>query len=64
MILLYNEAHGEMAVMGWTAEWDEEIAPGGCWTDAGGKNRAINAMANPHYFQRWQPLPAPPQSPQ
>lgn len=53
MILAYNEAHKEMAVVGYTIEFDE-------WTDVGAGNQAVTCEFNANYFQFWMPLPAPP----
>lgn len=61
LVLLYNTAHDDQAVMGWTPDVGmPDIFPDGCWTDAGARNRAINLTVNSGYFQFWQPLPAPP----
>jgi len=60
MVLLYNVAHQEMAVMGWTDDYMADEFPGGVWTDAGGKNQAVNVVGNGGFFQYWQPLPPPP----
>jgi hypothetical protein len=37
-----------------------EEFPGGVWTDAGGKNQAVNVVGNGGFFQYWRPLPSPP----
>lgn len=62
MVLLYNVAHDEQAVMGWTEDVGmPDVFPEGCWTDAGSSNQAINLTVNGGYFQYWKPLPAPPE---
>lgn len=58
MFLAFNEAHGDMVVVGWTA--DTFLDEAGGWTDVGGQNRANAIWLNARYFQSWQPLPARP----
>lgn len=61
MVLLYNVAHDEQAVMGWTKDVGMPDAfPEGCWTDVGSRNAAISLTVNGGYFQYWKPLDAPP----
>lgn len=61
MILLYNRAHNEQAVMGWSVvAFSDDTSFEGCWTNAGGKNQAISVVANCLYYQDWMPLPEPP----
>lgn len=60
-ILAYNVSHKDQTVVGWSDDVGmPEIAPQGCWTDAGNLNRAVNYLANANYFQFWKPLPPPP----
>lgn len=59
MIELYNVSHGEHAVMGWSVGFDDETFPNGCWTNAGGKNKAIHAVTQDGYFQYWRHLSPP-----
>lgn len=62
MILAFNAAHRDMAVVGWTADIAEleDFDNRDAWTDVGNQNRAITLMVNPDYYQYWMPLPAPP----
>lgn len=60
MILLYNRAHNEQAIMGWSVGFDDEVFPEGCWTNVGSKNQAITIVTNGLYYQDWMQLPEPP----
>lgn len=61
MILAFNTAHGDMAVVGWTPAEPNIMWAG--WTDVGSQNRAGATYHNENYFQFWMPLPEPPASP-
>lgn len=63
MILLFNAAHDEQAVMGWTDDVGlPDVFPDGCWTNVGSRSAsaAISLMVYGGYFQYWRPLPASP----
>lgn len=59
MILLYNVAHDEQQVLGWT-DFVDEIFEEGAWTNSGSSNKAVHHVTNPGYYQYWMPLPPKP----